>query len=740
MGIDIVEAEKQGTTAEQYRHAQEQQKKRRVRMEQRVYVRRLSTNVKRQFDVELGPKVLLVGDNGAGKSSLVDSYSLVTTGEARSEGLGKGRDVASSGSCTAEKAKIEATMSNGDIISWPTEDASRATNVYMLAWKALYGDPKGLQALIMRAGTPRTGQGWVDAVREQLDQQVPAAFADEADRLFQSVVGRIGAQVGVTDAVGALIEETAREIRGLTAAASAVNTTRVEPLTETEESERARYALVAQIASNFDVAEKIVKLGIEASRVEATIASNQQEYEQQYERCQAGQSGTLRTQQSVLRGLLEAGERLLDYLKDRPDDKPLRCFCCGGATTTVAVRDQVRGRLSAAVAQVEQQLAEADEALEGLGVIARQIADGGRWLELYRAQLDQLRSVENVPLTPAAMANRYRELEARKAASGAAPAMQQVVATMGNRKQALEAIKQGLQRISAALAEAPLVLVGTRTNYLLPARIRVSIAMLGGRSGGCAIQVSVDGGAYHPFRLLGGAERATVAMAFSAALGDLGGDDPNGVRTAIIDEVWLRRRAAGDLLSLIDHAMENESGPSQVIVSVAEYDGAVPEGWTVVNLDQGDGLVASTPAAPGDAAPSDSDKRTKAEKNPKTPAPSGDPVELLGYLERPGRDSAPVYWLGVCHRFTQAAQLRLLSAPDRVEAMLGIALSGKDGSQLKTVTYSGGVVYPASCSPQDNLVLLQMALDRAKKSEETSSAATSPAEGAAEVAPPPLIM
>jgi hypothetical protein len=71
----------------------------------------------------------------------------------------------------------------------------------------------------------------------------------------------------------------------------------------------------------------------------------------------------------------------------------------------------------------------------------------------------------------------------------------------------------------------------------------------------------------------------------------------------------------------------------------------------------------------------------------------------------------PVYWLGRFGRFTSASKRLLADVEDKVEGMLGVALSGQKDT-LKSVVYMRGSVLEATLSLDERDILRAMIGER----------------------------
>ncbi len=735
------------------------------------YIARIETNIKGVTSHVLGPKVLVKGPNGSGKSSLVDTFSIVTTGQARSPGIGKGLEIKARGSADGRPAFITAETSDGEVLSWPSADSD--TGLSISTWDVLYGAPEALQHAILSAMEQEIPAKLepIEDLRSRLSPLVPQAYAARMESdVLEAVQG--GTLVACLDAAKAVIDAKLKQVRAKLRAAKSAQAESNEPLSPEE----------------LDLLERVGKCGIKSYDTEyleplkmLTIANGRalrDELAGLKERL-----GTLDAQtdfealrqelQEIERGsrartLGEAYGINVMLQSALVDAGSIKCPCCGG----VASREQIAGHglaieqrltaLSSRQASIRAQFFEHDELTRSIEqkesalTIAREVAKMAIDLLALAPDGDERRSI---------MQGLERRRSARQLSSDAyddeirITRDEQFLVTMQGAVQAVSA------RVVQGAGETPdglnlLDLAAARVNRLLPPSIRVTFEMAGDH--GCTTRVSIGGRPPTAFRLLGGAERALAGAAIASSF--MSGP----CKSLVIDEVWLLRPAVTSLLSLLDQAVDSPYGPGQVIVSVAEYGGTVPEGWTVIDLGPVripkapsaedapvQALLVGDPPDPSDPfftqevvqvasqeveqAPADPmDLESIDETTPIPPPPPARPeppvadedsplsvyspemeamlrdVKRIGSIQREeGQDPVPLFWLGLHKRLSQAGKDRLKQASDPANPLpkgtLGVALVGAKRSP-RIVSLYGAVVQDASVSPDAKKLITDCAL------------------------------
>jgi len=578
-----------------------------VIMEKR-YVTRLETNIKGVADYPLGRKVIVRGQNGSGKSSFVDAFSLVTTGQARSPGLGKGAEVKSKGSSDARPAYVTAETSDGEVITWPSVEPS--SSIAISTWDILYGKPEALQTAILSAldQDDEKKVSPIEELRKRIKPLVPAVYHERFERDVLSITSG-DTFSSALESIKSTIDVQLRRVRAQIREAKAAYENRVVPLSDDEESFYTTLhignmwstSLSSLYAYESDALEeerdslivrgRALRRELDALKEEATHANNPGD-----DLTDEEELAKLKRGQLILADAYGLNQQLQASANGRAEGK---CACCGIISSIAGITEH-GAFIANKLAQVNTRVAELSAGTPGQVTLELDIMRTEGELNRIRATAQAV--IRLMACAPDAISRREHmvSLEHRHAA-GRVPEEDGSAIVERERSEQFFSLAQGVVQGVASQAvkggkETPdglnlLALASARVNRLLPPSIRVTIETVG--SHGCAAFASIGGKPPVPFRLLGGAERALVGSAIASSFVS------GPCHALVIDEVWLLRPAVTSLLSLLDQAVEMPHGPSQVILAVAEYSGTVPEGWTVIDLNP----VKASPKVKSDPAP-----------------------------------------------------------------------------------------------------------------------------------------
>jgi len=689
--------------------------------EARRHVAHITTNLKRNTDHDMSAKVLLIGENGAGKSGLVDAFSLVTTGLGRSRGVGKGKELAAYGGWDGNQVEVEAELSNGQVLSWPSSTSFEGEDVSVRAIDALYGTPRSLQSLILSRftldgiGDQTDAQDVWSLLEEKVTPHVPNALKETLNGLLALAQNGTKASdlPGALARLSTVITQNSRNISSEIKRFE--NVTMVVSLSGDEEERVDKLTELRALVENFDVQGELELLSSQAARLDVELEALKVDIVQSQEAASQESERIIpqRRRLDLLSTVVPTINAYLAYFNGKPEDWTFPCPIDGSQVSMKALR--ARGEL------LDQAITELNDLLKVHDVLERTIVDKQRSLSIstqrlegYQARIKQLKGAwtRDGTHTPADLDEELNRLCEQRSLADHYVASCEKITDLTKRKQELTALSQAAQKTSAAETSNVLDIATARVNRLLPPRIRVRIEKVGAMGAGCSLETKVDENRWVPYRLLGGAERALVSAAVASAFGSTGGAS---IDSLIIDDVWLSRPSTTTLISLIDQALAEPYGPSQAILSVVEYQGRVPDDWTVIKLDKGDtrdGATAETvPPAPVTSTADDPDDVPinnpfgvlfGRDQTPDEPAQDTLPIppvppelpeglEYMGMFERDTGQKVPVYWMGHFTRFTSRSRQVLGKLPVelRTNGTLGIATSGAKSTLKSTVLYDG---------------------------------------------------
>jgi hypothetical protein len=603
---------------------------------EKIFVKSLTTNLKGVGSVELGPKVLVVGGTRTGKSGLVDALSILVTGSARTEGLGKRPEVLAGLVPGGEPLTIEAVLSDGQGVQWTPKGKPLGSLVSGAVWDILYGDPKRVAAAVVSA-VPEVGGGPLEALFGQVSTELPRALHQPLADLFGQVLRDFSG--GYAAAIKMLQDHLRSEMAAATKAVKVVEaqTEQTPPLSDADRALLAVLTRLAQHAPDFDLAALRTRLigqstqatGVKAGaeQVLAGDAQGAQVFEQ-LSNLALG-IGTAR-EIAVAAGVAE-----------------LLCPCCGqhARVEMLSARyDQIQAELRrlsdgcTARRQAEAQRLAADRVLADIqqaAVTAQQVLTG-TGLTLDAA-------------TPQVLRDRHKALSERDRMAQAAPVVRAVTRSVAVENDVLSAIGKALSKVQVGLAKRARETVEMRVNRALPPDVRFTLDEQG--ETGLAPMIKWSETAPVHFRALSGSERATVAMAISGALSG----EADSLRLAVVDDVGLDQDMLRVLVPAAEGALAQDHGPTQVVITTLVWSGKYPDGWTVVELGK---------------------KRVVEPRGLEAAKPVVATLDLpvIGRVTREGVGDVPVYWLGEHKRVSSAVLQRLAGAP---EGSYGVALSGE---------------------------------------------------------------
>lgn len=518
------------------------------------YARKVQSSVKGGVDLELGPKTVLVGPNGSGKTATVQAIELATCGWA-SDMEGR-RRVKVNGALARlfpegrpMWSKVE--MSNGSTFSWEMEygkDGAYKTPIHF-APSAVKWPVQDFIALL---------SGDDAAVRTWLEGQVSRAVEenDILDRVAVSEREEVSRLIKMTRKMDFLelaqaARDEARKIRtGATKVEKTIAQMTVGVQTPLLASERQR--MEARL-TELRAARGMMRSDYDAlvSQIEQ-IASSYAEDQEKLDGMEAVTDEELAGSDSVssLLGLLE------DHIELFGTDTCMVCGRLGGGI--------IEGRYGAA-SEARAELAPA--------LSRRDERDTLQTLQLSRMhELEQLAArckaavvIEDTQAEQTTLTNRLAVDAAAKRSWDNAAAVRERVASERRQADMLSSAAKSLEAAGREALAQKKATFEEAVSHFLPEGEILGVDVKSARLG-----LSRDGQLHSA---LSGSEWSRVLLALCSA------QEVDGVATILApeDRAWDPRTLTREMVALTD-------SPAQVILMSTVAPEAVPDGWTVVHL------------------------------------------------------------------------------------------------------------------------------------------------------------
>ena len=523
------------------------------------------SNVKGRREHDLAPCVLIVGDNGAGKSAILDSLSLAVCGEPLTESIGKKpNDILLLKPEGDTRLVSRVTLSDGTEASWSCAGSSaRASKP---EWRHPGGEG-GLATFLLdeaRALIKQQPQALRASLVARLGLELPAdqatAMIPEAHRpLLEAATGL---SMGRTWSGDEMLDAYAALGKAQRAASAEVKTyqeagqTDVEPLSEAESEELAR--LTAQSAQRGVSAESIesTRTALASAENELALLEAQEASREALDPATAAADrGTLAALGAVRHAQTWALTRL------RSVGHAVRCPCCGREETAEAMLLAHGERLTAAEEHLRARLGAFDQS-QLVATRRKSISERVRTL---RTELSTATLALPVDL------GRLASLRQRQQVTDARAQATIMLAGAEQRVEALKALKRTWETLLARILDEPVEALSRAITAALPGHMARVLLRDGTRQ---VCRIEMNG---RDWRALSGAERALLLSALSGAVIPQGAPP---LRVLVIDDVWMSRGVLDALLESLRDAMRSaQHGASQIIVCAVEYDGQPPEGW-----------------------------------------------------------------------------------------------------------------------------------------------------------------
>lgn len=525
------------------------------------YVKKIESNVKCGCNVELGPRTVIVGGSGKGKSTIVNAIELA--------GSGRASDIA--GRVTLAKDGDLATLiRTGDVAGFATavlDDDSR------ISWMLTPGTRAGRSgadiAFPLRevrenlTGSVETARTWLlGHVARGVDWAAALAAAPTAlhERITTLAAGSVLGLPTALSTAKAKAREATKKAETLRESAKAGAGALPPPMTEAEIAaarETAAGEINAQITALMAEATAVIAKR-NAAKTNATVAAE-----------------TFKTLPQPSTVVADVGAAMLKVLDGQIAAKAGKCGICGGDTSVEAStkrRGTVAAAIKAATDAVSAYNAAAGRArqaqidLDGVQATATRIADDLERLEKLRDSLPE----------PAAVGERKARWAEIQRQNDAALAEDRTAAEWSELASAVEGIV-------ARVVDGARVAFEARVQACMPAGMRFGIDFTD-TTVRFGLRTGPDGNEGPAQPALSGAQWAIVTTALAAAVA------PTAGPVVIVPE-----DRPFDPATLTEALRAFAHAPGQVIVTSPVMPSEVPEGWTVVVVG---GPLAQSAALP----------------------------------------------------------------------------------------------------------------------------------------------
>lgn len=552
------------------------------------FVSRIRSNIREGCDHELTTCTAIVGKNGSGKTTVIDAVALVTTGEARSSGLGKdARTLDVLKPDGAEKLEVRAQLSDGAVVDWELAGSKKA-------WRHSHGDEHlpvaafhadAIQSMLL--GDPkRIRQAIIDASGlsiplHKITQSLPAD--DKSARRLVEILLEHRAKLTLDDS-GVPLGSQEIDTELLAEALKTINKKRRELSKEVKELDRTKSMGAYPLMQ--DEVEELEKLE-QAIQAEAYLPGSPQ---QAAERINAATQKKLATEEqlknvmpfeeSVVAGVLDQIESIENICKVQKDVYKQveaagldRCNCVVCGAEGVALSD-----LATKHAEANTQLAALKDWVE---VAQKHIKNRRSLTNALQGIEEELKRLHEIAtqahLSNGADRSRYETLRNRKNQAIAATAAIQRFPHAQAEKRVFDGLKDVLDQQLENSVHSAVSVIEKRINKFLPKNMRARIS-----DDGQHIGVSKSTGPYVDYRALSGAQRAMTMVAFASAT--IPHNAPP-IRLLVIDEVWLDSTTARALMKAVTTSVSSGGGFSQALICLVSWNGQAPAGWTLIQLD-----------------------------------------------------------------------------------------------------------------------------------------------------------
>ncbi len=527
------------------------------------YIKGVNSNLGGEFSYDLGPKTLVIAPNQGGKTRLVNAVSLAV----RAEGIKikkKETDLMVFKPIEDKELWVDAEISDGETISWFAEGSTAKAS------KAKWTRDEPLGTMVFEVA-----QAVLDGTPEKLRKAILSSLhvGIEKDSIYNSIASDIwpmldkhwpvGRDVLDIDEFDVLQKQVSSQASMITKQVKALDGD-VENIPGMTEDQEAEYtSLLEQKAISGISKEQLESMREQVSGLETEVTNVRK-------RLEASKVSGDSTALQLARSALGTTTALQVFLKER-DRVEFSCPLCG----TTASKEQLEAR----VEKLQRALTMLNAQAEKLS--ARD--EDKRRLEYLRGQLDQLRNrVQQSVVAEPIDENRLNELRRIKDSQERIQSMIRHKADLAQEKSDLDLIKKALKAQSEKTVAANETAFSEKVTSYLPADETAEVKLKEGRRKVCRIYLTSARGTIE-MRALSGAESAILVTAVASALYGEG-----DFRLLVIDDKWFDPVRIRDLLASIDASMLIPTeGPTQAIVCAAQWEGAYPDEWKVLDLRKG---------------------------------------------------------------------------------------------------------------------------------------------------------
>lgn len=520
-----------------------------------MHVKKIKTNIKYDREVDFSPLTIVSGANASGKTGLLESYSLVLTGESARFGKDGKKALAAtvfSQEGESREASIIAQLDDGSTATWTCsgtpEKSSRPKWDTPAAASIVRGN--GLEAI--RDGGAKLTDWLVqiagDEPTEEKTHKDMMVFLAAVDHLtWLALWNKDPKDRFNPSALSSVRRDADKKKRSHSAVLKEIATAREGNLAPLRPEEKV------------ELASLNTKLNFE-------VSGSQQEPTEIYDELQ-GVLETLEAKELAPIRLTVDMQSLFaqfrTFLTVAGKDK-MRCPCCKESVLTVKQLSERIEALGATLAKNEQSYN-----------LVKELSEKAVALRLEMRKPSS--QISSKPITKEEL-ERLNELKLRQAEFDRLSALvtqeQVIKQEIDSIKRVIEIIDKLRQQYAAKGAD----ILQKLSSRVLPKGMTIECKL---QKGNYTLGLERRG-FWFPISTLSGAESAMVLAAVEASV-CANKDTP--IRCLVIDDVWFDRKTLIDLVKALTPHVGEDKALTQVIINCVEWRGKDPKGWTRVDLD-----------------------------------------------------------------------------------------------------------------------------------------------------------
>ena len=544
-----------------------------------MHISKVKGNVKKGCEVEIGPKTLVVGHNGAGKSTIVNTVELALTSRvgdvAGRVDIAREADVMSLATNGATVLSATVEFDNGDTATYVTEGSTAKAKKAVASRPVATAHDEVLPIRTLREavlGSAQTARKYLmskvsTATKADVENLIPTALSNRFAECFP-------ANVPVADALVASVEYAAKrqrecnsEAKTAREAGKLVSGGRGSPPSEAD--------VKAASAALKDARAKLN----EAEAAEDLLA-DLEEAETDYQLAEDA-ANEVAIKLTNARTALNAAKKprelnpLLSHVCMVMDESIIagECLACGGTAPTKAMADEVSAAIGDTVAanKAYDKLVVDVTVLEAQAKATLEILDkADKAVAGLKEKVGSAGTVDRAALEAEVDSAEKSLLDLKAARDAWASVQKAESAALDAERQAVEwkALKEALENAMAATIDQSLDKFIAKVQSHLPKSDTFGMKLRDGEREVVSFGLVRDG---HLHTAMSGAEWARVMAAMSAAC------VPEGKYACVIPE-----ERAFDPATLKDVMSALTDCPHQVILTSPVKPKSVPKGWTVV--------------------------------------------------------------------------------------------------------------------------------------------------------------